>query len=463
MEKDLLEMNRRERDVLKVMSLVLKGERTQEEAARLLGRSVRQVRRIQRRLEKEQDGGVVHRLRGKPSNHRVKASVREAALTAYRGKLMGFGPTLAWEKLSKGLRTMSKRALHLWLVEAGLWQVTRRRDKHRSRRERRACFGEMAQADGSEHDWLEGRGPRMVLLGMIDDATGRILVRFYASETTEAYMDLLGRYIRRHGRPVSWYSDRDSVFRAESKEDRERSVPTQFSRALSELEIELILANSPQAKGRIERLWGTLQDRWVKELRLAKIRTMEAANALVEKRLECEFNRRFAVKAASKNDAHRPVGPGLDLVGVLSHQEKRTVANDYTIRLENQVYQLLPPAWPGQRGGQVIVEKRLDGSMKVRFKQRYLEHKKIEGAVAAAEAMGALPPTPRSLAQEPIPAELGPKRVKQKGRADESTRPAVHRPAGRSGRTPALPCPSGGGSCGSGKDAWRPAPTHPWR
>src|SRR5437868_916752 len=141
MEKDLLEMSRRERDVLKVMSLVLKGERTQEEASRLLGRSVRQVRRIQRRLEKEQDGGVVHRLRGKPSNHRIKASVREAALKTYRAKLMGFGPTLAWEKLPKGARTMSKRSLHLWLVEAGLWQVTRRRDKHRSRRERRACFG----------------------------------------------------------------------------------------------------------------------------------------------------------------------------------------------------------------------------------------------------------------------------------------------------------------------------------
>ena len=254
MEKDLISMSRRERDVLKVMSVVLKGERTQEEAARLLGRSVRQIRRLQRRLEKEKDGGVVHRLRGKPSNHRLKASAREAALKVYREELMGFGPKLAWEKLSGRGHKMSVRALHLWLVEAGLWQVTRRREKHRSRRERRACFGEMVQADGSEHDWLEGRGPRMVLLGMIDDATGKILVRFYEAETTEAYMDLLGRYIRRHGRPVSWYSDRDSVFRAESREDRERSVPTQFSRALGELSIGLIpsassgqaLANSPR-------------------------------------------------------------------------------------------------------------------------------------------------------------------------------------------------------------------------
>ena len=463
MEKDLISMSRRERDVLKVMSVVLKGERTQEEAARLLGRSVRQIRRIQRRLENQKDGGVVHRLRGRPSNHRLEPSVKAVALKVYRQQLMGFGPTLAWEKLSEQGHEMSARALHLWLVEAGLWQVTRRRDRHRSRRERRACFGEMVQADGSEHDWLDGRGPRMVLLGMIDDATGKILVRFYESETTEAYMDLLERYIRLHGRPVSWYSDRDSVFRAESKEDRERSVPTQFSRALGELGIELILANSPQAKGRIERLWGTLQDRWVKELRLAKVRSMQAANDLVEKKLQAEFNRRFAVKAASMNDAHRPMGMGLDLHAILSHQEKRVVANDYTIRLENQVYQLLPPAWPGERGGQVIVEKRLDGSMRIRFRKRYLEYKRIEAAAAAASDMGAPPPNPRSLTPGPIPAEAKTQRLKKKGRVDESTRPAVHRPAGRSGRTPAEPCPSGGGSCGSGKGAWRPAPSHPWR
>jgi hypothetical protein len=169
------------------------------------------------------------------------------------------------------------------------------------------------------------------------------------------------------------------------------------------------------------------------------------------------------VKAASPNDAHRPLGAGLELAAVLSHQEKRTVANDYTIRFENAVYQLLSPAWPGERGGQVIVEQRLDGSMKVRFKQRYLEYRKIKDAVAAEEAMGALPPNPRSLPQAPIPAAVKTRGAKAEGRVDESTRPAVHRPAGRSGRTPALPCPSGGGSCGSGKDAWRPAPSHPWR
>jgi transposase len=464
MEKDRIEMSQRERDVLKVMSGVLKGERTKAEAARLLKRSERQVRRLARRMKAEGDKAVVHRLRGKPSNRRLAAATRRTVLELYKSRYAGFGPTLAREKLAEGHEVkVGKETLRQLLLREGLWQRKRERDRHRSRRERRQCLGEMVQADASEHDWLEGRGPRMVLLGMIDDATNRILVRFYASETTEAYMDLLGRWVRKYGRPVSWYSDRDSVFRAESAKDREQSVPTQFSRALAELGIELILAGSPQAKGRIERLWGTLQDRWVKELRLADVRTIEQANALVDEKLTREFNRRFTVKPASGNDAHRPLGPGQDLEAILSVQEARTVANDYTIRLANEFYQLLPPVWPGERGGKVIVEKRLDGRMKVRFKQRYLDYRRIEKRKEAAGDMGALPPNPRSLALEPIPAgEAGLERSET--RADESARaPAVYRTVGRSGRTPALPCPPGGGRCGSGKGAYRPAPSHPWR
>jgi hypothetical protein len=311
----------------------------------------------------------------------------------------------------------------------------------------------MLQADASTHDWLEGRGGiRLTLVGLIDDATGKILARFHESETTEAYMDVLGRWIRKQGRPVSWYSDRHGIFRAESRllgEDEPVSVPTQFSRALEELDIQLILANSPQAKGRIERLWGTAQDRLVKELRLAGARTIKQANAVLEKVFLPWFNRRCTVKAASSNDAHRALGSGQDLCAILCVQEQRTVSNDYTIRLDNQVYQLLPPAWPGERGGKVIVERRADGSIKVRFKERYLEHQNL----------GALPPNPRSLSPAPIPAV-----AKTKDRAASAARSsAVHRPAGRSGRTPALPCPPDGGSCGTGNKAYRPAPDHPWR
>jgi len=319
----------------------------------------------------------------------------------------------------------------------------------------------LAQADASTHDWLEGRGVPMALVGMIDDASSRVVAWFHPTETTEAYMDVLGRWVRKHGRPLAWYSDRHGIFRAEDALDN--PVPTQFSRALEELEIELICANSPQAKGRVERLWGTAQDRLVKELRLAKCTTLAQANQVLEAKFLPWFNRRCVNKPSSSNDAHRALGRKQDLAAILSHQTTRVVANDYTIRFENEIYQLLPPAWPGERGGKVIVEQRLDGSMKVRFKDRYLEHRQVADKNKEQDVVaeiGGLPPTPRSLAHEPIPAGMESKSPA----ALKTTGPdAVHRTGGRSGRTPAEPCPPVGGSCGRGKAAYRPAPSHPWR
>ena len=472
MEKDHISMSQRDRDVLKVMSGVLKGDRTQVEAGRLLHRSARHIRRLARRMSSEGDGVVVHGLRGKPSNHRVDEAVRHEAVRLYREKYVDFGPTLAAEKLAEEDDVVvAVRTLGDWLLAEGLWHRRRERDKHRSRRERRACFGELVQADASTHDWLEGRGVPLALVGMIDDATSRVVAWFHPSETTEGYMDVLSRWIGRHGRPLAWYSDRHGIFRAEDALDN--PVPTQFSRALKELDIGLICANSPQAKGRVERLWGTAQDRLVKELRLAKCATLQQANEVLETRFLPWFNRRCVVKASSPSDAHRALGPELNLSAILSHQTMRIVANDYTIRFENQVYQLLPPAWPGERGGRVTVEWRLDGSMHVRFKDRYLPYRRVEEKSSKEGDGGEM-----SLAQEPIPAgeqaasarKTGSAKAagkvaagKQRGRADESTRPAVHRPAGCSLRTPALPYPSGGGSCGSSKTAYRPAPSHPWR
>jgi len=331
----------------------------------------------------------------------------------------------------------------------------------------------------------------MVLLGMIDDATGRVLTRYYPAETTENYMDLLRRYIEKHGRPVSWYTDRHSIFRAEH-EGGECSVPTQFSRALEELGIELILAHSPQAKGRIERLWGTCQDRWVKELRLAEVSTMEGTNELLESKLEPEFNERFTHQPASGNDAHRPLTRAYDLGAILSIQERRVVANDYTVRLANQVYQLLPPVWPGERGGKVIVERRADGTLKIRFKDKYLEYRLAARAAETARAIPARPLPPirgaglsgslMSLAPLSIPAEgkearprNGKSSVKAKqsepaekakgpAAGDPSAGPcAVYRTAGRSGRTPALPYPPDGVASVIPKRGHRPAPSHPWR
>ncbi|NLX05716.1 MAG: ISNCY family transposase [Phycisphaerae bacterium] len=456
MDEERIAMSQRERDRLKIMASVLSGKRTQAEAARLMGLTARQVRRIQRKLEAEGDAAIIHQLRGRPSNRRICPQFRKQVLLTYRQQFGDFGPTFAAEKLAELRLPVAVRTLREWLVAEGLWQRQRKRDTHRRRRERRPCFGEMVQADGSHHNWLEGRGPWMVLLVMIDDATSKAMARFYPAETTEAYMDLLGRYLRKHGRMGSMYVDRDSIFRAEDHHPSDpRPTLTQFKRALEELQIELILANSPQAKGRVERFNKTAQDRLVKELRLAGATTMEEANVVVETVFLPWFNRRCTVRPSSPNSAHRPLHPSMNLGAILSLQDQRKVANDYTIRLDNVIYQLLPPALAGLRGGKVTIEKRLDGSLKLRFKGQYVKYE----VVGSATASGALPPNPRSLSQTRTPAER-----KKKGSAAATAEPSAVRPAkGRSGRTPAEPClPDGVQSVpqtpGSG-----PSPDHPWR
>ena len=460
MDRDRIAMSQAERDRLKVMASVLTRQRTQSEAARLLGRSVRQVRRIQRRLEAEGDGGIIHKLRDRPSNNRRDPDLRQAILRMYRRDYQGFGPTLAAEKLAQRGLVVSNETVRQWLLAEGLWQRKRKRDKHRRRRERRECFGELVQADGSHHDWLEGRGERMVLVAMIDDATSKVVARFYPGETTEAYMELLGRYLRKHGRMVAMYVDRDSIFRAEDHDPGDpQPVLTQFSRALEDLGIGLILAYSPQAKGRIERFFQTAQDRLVKELRLGGAATIEQANDVLGKTFLPLFNRRFTGKPASGNNAHRPLHPSMNLKAILSIQQTRTVTSDYTIRLHNVLYQLLPPAWPGLRGGKVIVENRLDGSLHIRFGKRYLKYQTL-GPAVPGRSLGAPPPDPRSV----TPSQMTARAAQSEGRAEQAAQPcAVHLTAGRSGRTPAEPYPPNGEQDPSIKQPWRPGPEHPWR
>src|SRR5271168_4596846 len=303
-DRNRVAMSQRERDVLKVMQPVLEGTRTQAEAARLLKRSVRQIRRIRRKLTEDGDGALVHGLRGQPSNHRHEPAFRKRVLDAYQKRYSDFGPTLACEKLAEEGLEVGVETLRRWLLAEGLWTRRRHRDPHRSRRPRRSCFGELVQMDASIHDWLEGRGQEIVLITMIDDATSRLLARFYPSGTVETHMDLLGRWVRKYGRPLALYTDRHSIFEPQEK-GQPRADPdaqTQFGRALSELDIELIRAHSPQAKGRVERSFGTAQDRWVKELRLAKARTCEQANAVLEKLLP-SHNKQFAKPAREPSDA----------------------------------------------------------------------------------------------------------------------------------------------------------------
>jgi hypothetical protein len=290
---------------------------------------------------------------------------------------------------------------------------------------------------------------------MIDDATSRTVARFYPAETTEGYLDLLGRYLRQYGRMVAIYADKHSIFQNTAEEGQSPPL-TQVGRALAELDIQLIPAHSPQAKGRVERFNGTAQDRLVKELRLAGASTMEQANAVLDKTFLRWFNRRCTVKAQSPNDAHRRLHPSMNLAAILSVQEQRTVAGDYTIRHDNQVYQLLPPAHPGLRGGKVIVEQRLDGTRHIRFKKTYLKYKL---APVAQNEAGAPPPIPRSLSLSRMPAAH-----KNEGRTALAARPSAVYPAlGRSGRTPAEPCPPQGQKHSTRKTPWRPPPDHPWR
>jgi hypothetical protein len=415
-------MRQAERDLLKVMHTVLTGQRTQAEAARLLKLSLRQLRRIQRRLEAEGDQAVVHRLRGQPSNRRLDPKLRQQILRAYRRLYPDFGPTFATEKLAEQGLHVSPDTLRRWLPAEGLWQPRRQRDPHRRRRPRRTCFGELVQMDASTHDWTEGRGEPMVLSILIDDATNWVEAGFYQAETTVSYFDLLGRWLARHGRPLALYTDRDSIFEAHSQGQPDSSKPTQFGRALEELAIELILAHSPQAKGRVERFFEVAEDRWVKELRLARVRSRAQANALVRERLQPEYNRRFTVAARDRRDAHRGVGIRQNLAAILSVQEQRVVANDYTIRFQNRCYQLEPPVWPGERGGKVVIELRLDGTMAIRFGGHYLPFHEVGAETGAGD-----------------------------------------RAAGREARPAAGSREAGGEATAGAQGPYRPAADHPWR
>jgi hypothetical protein len=448
----------RDRDRLKVLAPVLEGKRTQSEAARLLGVTPRHVRRLLRRLQTQGDQAVIHGLRGRPSNHRHDADLRARALQEYRAHFHDFGPTLACEKMAERGLSVGVETLRGWLIDEGLWQPRRQRGPHRRRRPRRECFGELVQMDTSIHDWTEGRGEPMVLVNMIDDATSRVLSGFYEGETVEAHFDLLGRWLRRYGRPVALYTDRDSIFEYQSKGRSDPEGLTQFGRALQELDMGLILARSPQAKGRVERFFETAQDRWVKEMRLAGVATRAEANALLEARLIKAFNGRFTVLPASANDAHRPLGREHNLAAILSLQHQRVVTNDYTLRFENRIYQVGKPIYPGLRGGRVLLELRLDGTMAIRFGDKYLKFEEV------ARLGGSAPQTPRSLPlSRPTPDAEGEEAKEGQPSSEEGRPPGVQPAGGRSGCTPAEPYPPDGAADDSKKGPYRPAANHPWR
>ena len=378
--EERLTMTTRELYRLKVIHQVLQHKLTWSQAAAQLSRSVRQIGRLCARVRTEGHQGIIHRLRGRGSNHRLSARRLAKAVELVKARYPDFGPTFAAEKLRERHRlVLSTETLRQGMIRAGLWHPRHRQAPHRAWRPRRSCVGEMVQLDGSDHAWFEDRGPRCVLLSYVDDATSRGLYgAFVAVEDTGTLLRTTKAYLGRYGRPLAFYVDKDSIYRvnrqASIEEQLQDTAPlTQFTRAMRELDIEVIPANSPQAKGRVERAFDTHQDRLVKELRLAKIRDRETATRFLHTRYFPAHNRRFAVEPANPTDAHRPLLSTHDLDAILSVQTTRTVERDFTVRCQNRFFQLLSEQPVRLRPGDtVLIEQRLDGTTHLRAKGRYL-------------------------------------------------------------------------------------------
>jgi transposase len=379
-----LRMSTKERGRLEMFSQVKCGGLTVGKAARLLGISMRQARRIWRRYCREGDAGLVHRLRGRPSNAGKERRLRQEVLDLCRRKYADFGSVLAAEHLVKDGYDISPKTLWRWRRIAGDLGPVRRGCKHRIRRERRGCVGQMVQMDGSTHDWFEGRRESCVLFVMIDDASSRLFCRFYESEDTSSAFDLFGRYVRKYGLPGSLYVDKDSIYRVnepkarEEGRDRGQTPQTQFGRAMEQLGVEVICANSPQAKGRVERVNGTLQDRLVKALRLAGISSIEQANAFLDAEFLREHNRRFGRAAAQPTDAHRCLPAGLVLREVLCVQETRIVGRDWCVSYAGRVLQLDKRHERLHLAGRAVTVRKLaSGQLQVVYKGQRLRWKEI--------------------------------------------------------------------------------------
>ena len=370
-----LVMSKRERRRVEVLSQVQAGNLTLTKAAELLGLGYRQVRRVWKRYQSSGDAGLVHGLRGQRSNRRADAKLRKKVLARYVKAYGDYGPTLAAECLEEEGLSVPVPTLRGWLLAEGLWSKQRRMKPHRRRRTRKEQWGELVQMDGSHHDWFEGRRGAAVLMVMIDDATGRIYARFFEEETQAAAFEMLQRYGAKPGLPRSLYVDRAGIYRSDREPTSAEIIAgkepqTQFGRAMETLGVRLILANSPQAKGRVERMNGTLQDRLVKALRRHRISDLATANRYLDEKFLTPFNAKFEIAPARLGTCIVPCRE-LDLMRVLAVQEDRVVQNDWTVRWHSAFLQL-PRESQVQPGERVVVCEQIDGSVRVFIGDREL-------------------------------------------------------------------------------------------
>ena len=400
----MLTLSTRDLDRLTVLHQVCDGVLSAAAGARRVRVCPRHFRRMLRRFEAEGDASVVHRGRDQPSNHRLPATVRKAALErACEPIYHDFGPTLLAEHLSRdpAVGPLHSDTLRGWMIAAGLWTPRERKLRHRRRRPRKAAAGELVQMDTSIHAWLEDRSSEeIVLIAMIDDATSRLYARFFPRDTGAANRQLIVDYLRRFGRMGALYTDQAGHFRnsigARGRSHADDSEAEQTNsiirRALTALGIDLILALSPQAKGRVERLFGTLQDRLLKELRVAGVCSLAEANRFLENVFLPWWEKRFTVAAASSVDAHRTLPPDADLERLFAQTEQRVVAADFTIRFKRRCLQIEPAdAHASMPGSTITIERRLDGSLRFRWREHYLQLAEFV-AVPSAASPRATPP-----------------------------------------------------------------------
>ena len=384
--KDIIMATQEELKRLNVIHKVLDKSITQAEAAGILDLSDRHIRRMAARIAKEGDKGIVHKLRGQPAHNCTLDKVKNKALNLCKDIYEGFSPTLASEKLfERDKIKVSRELVRMWFIEEHITYQSRKARPHRNWRERKANYGQMVQADGSHHDWFEGRGPWCVLMGQIDDATSIVSAEFHDYEGTLPFMASFKSYINTKGIPLSVYIDRHTTYKSNKKPSIEdelenREPLTQVGRALEELGVEVIFAYSAQAKGRVERLFRTFQDRLVKEMRLRKIKSIEEANRFLKEYLPI-YNKRFAVPAAKEADLHRALPKGIDLDRILCVKTERTLRNDFTIAHDSKLYQIEDNI----RVGKVVVEERIDGSMVIARKHKVLKFKEIARQPKKAE------------------------------------------------------------------------------
>ena len=372
-----LQMSKQELRRVEVLTEVLAGSRTMESAAGVLGVSLRQAQRLAARYRDGGGGALVHKSQGRTASNKLGQGVRELVLELVRQNYRDFGPTFAAEVLLErhGIE-VSRETLRKWLVEAGVWLSRKQRRSFHQPRLRRESQGELVQIDGSQHRWFENRGEPCTLLVFIDDATSRLMqLRFVPSESTGYYFEALQGYLATHGCPVAFYSDKHSVFRI-NRDAQGGSGMTQFGRALAELNIEIICANSSQAKGRVERANRTLQDRLVKELRLENVCDMDAGNVFLPRFLE-RFNERFALPAAKPENLHRPLNVKTDrLNDILCYREQRYISEQLTMSYDRkQIILERNERSEGLGGKYVDLYEFPDGTLAVRSKGHLLPYR----------------------------------------------------------------------------------------